>query len=296
MSLATFAVYAEWNIQEMVDLLIAFRRKHGFDLKLRKDYYTNTFLRASSSLTSTQAMIELEELPNLPKDQKRAAAQKVLFSLLRIPIKRILQYLVEPAEYKLITDTACIHLGTVNNLIEQPYVRRKIADATKIYMPSFTKGDWQKIAQALLDLCEVIEAGYETGGCGQVKYWLTRYLQYHEPLYDRDDAQYNQRPFFYDNYLYLFGPEFKAYIFTHCKESLTPKGLGIALKEYGFSGYQMNFKRDNAYISRALWRMEIAKDQTIKSFVNQELLENANRIHSETAKEKDTQKDSVDDY
>lgn len=44
-SLANFAVAAGWDDQEITDLLIARRRTHGDDLKLREDYYLRTIAR-----------------------------------------------------------------------------------------------------------------------------------------------------------------------------------------------------------------------------------------------------------
>ena len=46
LSLASFAVQAEWGDQEIVNLLIAHRRERGEDLKLREDYYQRTIGRA----------------------------------------------------------------------------------------------------------------------------------------------------------------------------------------------------------------------------------------------------------
>ena len=50
MALAHAAVRAEWPDQEVRHLLVAFRRNHGFDLKLREDYYTLTISKARASL------------------------------------------------------------------------------------------------------------------------------------------------------------------------------------------------------------------------------------------------------
>ena len=49
MSLAYHAALCGWSDQEMVDLLIAHRRKHGADLKLRRDYYKLTISKARKS-------------------------------------------------------------------------------------------------------------------------------------------------------------------------------------------------------------------------------------------------------
>ena len=45
-SLANIAAMAEWTDQQITDLVVANRRKHGADLKLRQDYYRNTIAKA----------------------------------------------------------------------------------------------------------------------------------------------------------------------------------------------------------------------------------------------------------
>jgi hypothetical protein len=49
LSLAYFAVRDGWTDQEVVDLLIASRMRHGNDPKLRLDYYGRTIQRARTS-------------------------------------------------------------------------------------------------------------------------------------------------------------------------------------------------------------------------------------------------------
>ena len=46
MALANYAVKAGWPDQEVANLLIAFRRRHGLDLKLREGYYAVTIAKA----------------------------------------------------------------------------------------------------------------------------------------------------------------------------------------------------------------------------------------------------------
>src|SRR5690606_22164271 len=48
LSLASYAVQAGWSDDEIVALLIAARRHHRDDLKLREDYYRRTLSRARS--------------------------------------------------------------------------------------------------------------------------------------------------------------------------------------------------------------------------------------------------------
>src|SRR3990170_2907142 len=52
MSLANMAAKAQWSDQDICDLLIAWRRKHGHPLKLdRMDYYQRTIATARMGVT-----------------------------------------------------------------------------------------------------------------------------------------------------------------------------------------------------------------------------------------------------
>ena len=53
MALASMAIRADWNDQETIDLMIAWRRKHGKKLKLREDYYSRTIAKARASVAET---------------------------------------------------------------------------------------------------------------------------------------------------------------------------------------------------------------------------------------------------
>ena len=61
MSLASMAAQANWTDQEIVNLLIAFRRKHGHDLKLRHGYFATTLEKARSTWSRAQTERNLTE-------------------------------------------------------------------------------------------------------------------------------------------------------------------------------------------------------------------------------------------
>lgn len=60
LSLANFAIAAGWTNQETVDLLIAFRRRHGDEPKLREDYYSLTIGRARASVAHRRAEASID--------------------------------------------------------------------------------------------------------------------------------------------------------------------------------------------------------------------------------------------
>ena len=61
LSMATIALGAGWSDQEVVSLLICWRRKHGHDLKLRENYYGVTLDKAKEPIEIAQAEEQLSE-------------------------------------------------------------------------------------------------------------------------------------------------------------------------------------------------------------------------------------------
>lgn len=64
MSLATFAAIAKWDDQEIVNLLIAHRRRHRENLKLRLDYYSRTLSKAKEAARAYWAEQEADNILN----------------------------------------------------------------------------------------------------------------------------------------------------------------------------------------------------------------------------------------
>ena len=70
LSLATMAMQAGWSDQEVVNLIICWRRKHGHDLKLGEGYYEIILSKAKEPIVMAQAQEQLdEELLLRPEDQ-----------------------------------------------------------------------------------------------------------------------------------------------------------------------------------------------------------------------------------
>ena len=74
MSLANFAVRAKWPDQEVCNLLIAFRRWHGLEPKLRENYYVVTIAKAHEPMEKQQAEEDLQSAQ--AEHPSRAQARK----------------------------------------------------------------------------------------------------------------------------------------------------------------------------------------------------------------------------
>ena len=75
MALANFAVRAKWPDQEVANLLIAFRREHDLEPKLRENYYAVTIGKAHEPMEKQQAEEDLQTTHDAPKTGVQGTAQ-----------------------------------------------------------------------------------------------------------------------------------------------------------------------------------------------------------------------------
>ena len=130
MSLATTALRAGWPDQEVANLLICWRRKHGHDLKLRERYYTVTIANARESIERTRAQEQLNETLLQPPEDEAEVLKDNLAVLFGVDITRIVKYLGDPPIYYMYTEQGNITLGKIGNLISQERFRGLAAAAT----------------------------------------------------------------------------------------------------------------------------------------------------------------------
>lgn len=293
MSLASFTTMAGWSRQEIIDLLIAFRRRHGLPPKLVEDYYRRTCDKAENALYERKKFDELSDIladnalaaidpdtstAEAEEKRKKAvqAAKDCLSAILKINFIKILEFDIHPPEYKIVTDYVSFLVGGIDSLVEQRVFGKRFAEAFKKNIPTMDKQKWLKVSDALLALCEKTSAGEDTSTIGTVRSWLQGFLAHHTPLYDAQEAISSHRPFFMGDSLYLSGPDLRHYVGLHENEVINRKAMGIMLREYGFIPLTINIRGDGRYFSRSLWKIEIAKDAVAQSFVNDSILRNAN--------------------
>lgn len=308
LSLASFATLAGWERQEIVDLLIAFRRRNGLPPKLVEGYYRRTCDKAESVIRERQQFEELNEIlqdntltnidPNKTpeenedaKEKARVAAKAALSTILKVNVLEILKFNIHPAEFKMITDQTSILIGGIKNLVDQPCFRRVFAEATGKYMPKMSETKWATVSTALMALWKETSAGEDTSTIGTVRSWLQGFLANHTPLYDPAEGIKAHRPYFHNGALYLAGPDLRHYVGLYEQEVINRKAMGIMLKEYGFTPLNHNVKLDSGWVSRSVWKIEIAKDPVVKSFVNEDMLRNASQqlLDEQEAEKQDTE-------
>lgn len=265
MSLSTMAAFGDWEDQEIADLLIAFRRKHGDDLKLRTDYYIRTIGKARDAVAKAraeQALFGEKEVPAGTEERPEDAAPpdkkemlKHISALLGVEIIMVNKYLCQPAQYEIVTPSGKHLIGGVSNLIYQNQLRTVLADACGRIIPKFKSDKWDAISQGLLDAADRLSVGLENTTSGQVREWILTYLTKNSILRDWEEAYKTGCPFEKDGKIYLFLADLRKWLALDSREMTPAKTMGTMLRSFGCKSETLNFKTDKGQTSRYVWSL-----------------------------------------
>lgn len=266
MALASIACRNGWTKQEVVDLLIAFRRKHNLPPKAhRGDYYQATLAKAHSDGqqfiardTLEKAVVGTADMLAMPADDRKKKLLEALSTALNVSILRILKYDMDPPEYRLVTNKGSIHLGRVKGLTTQSAFRNAIADATGIWFQSMKPKDWDNAVQIMLNICELVDTGEEATEKGLMKQWLYGYLTEKAPQIttDVDHACLGLIPFTKDTRLFFFGVPLREWIMICHKETVSLKELGKKLRLIDCEPEKVAFKIEGKPAGRSAWSIK----------------------------------------
>lgn len=290
-SLASIAFQADWTDQEIVDLLIAHRRKHKADLKLRKDYYLRTLeklklerkhqekinealethnKRATEiKVALANAKVTLIEAENNGAILEREEILKELEKILGVRIEKLQKFLSEPPSYRLQTSTTNISIESAGDIISQTKFRIKIADATGIVIRPFKKEEWSDIAQLILNACEEIEVGEESTEVGYINSLLRKYLHRNTNFVTLQSIEeYGEKiqeegfPFSLEGYTYISLSEVRKFIRVTNGDVLTTKQVGKLLRMAGWANCKIDVIIDGKRTSRSLFKIKSIAELT----------------------------------
>lgn len=263
-SLASFAFYADWTWQEVVDLLIAFRRKHDFEKKLRVDYYERTLTKAEETVNVNKAKDNIDDIMmninnSLDRDNEdvRQDLSENLSRLIGIPITNIIKLVMDEPEYRLETPVANVNLGKVDGIIDQNNFRKSIAKATDYVMPRMKAARWDQVAQALLKASKKIDMGIEGTVAGMMRIWFQGYFMSGiTVLNDIDEASMSNYPFLYNEQVCIFSEAFRQYVRIHHSEIVSGRQMGIYYREYGCTNININVNVGKKnHTTRSAWML-----------------------------------------
>lgn len=247
LAVATYAAIAEWTDQEIVDLLVATRRRQGENLKLdNQQYYRRTVARAHEGLHREKAsqeiaehVAEMVESAPMADDEEKTDARRKLFdmvsSLLSLEVTNMVRYTSDPPEFAVIIGGHQVHLGVVDFLEGQAKFRsRVLASDVATSIPRLKTDQWDQIVQALRHACVDLDIGSEATDVGAMGVWVTEYLLDRNPVSDPVEAAQSQYPFFDETgRICIFPKPFMRWIFTSRGERVEARKVGRVLRQMG---------------------------------------------------------------
>lgn len=284
MSLAAIAAYAGWSTQEIVDLLIAHRRRYGEtgSHKNMEDYLRRTLRKSAPrhngvpSANPDNPEIAAPQAPPLmppPKRSKESEYGAVMneiaasdsldrtLSLLSgvlgpIQILGIIKYRSEPPSYVMDTNHGKVRFDKVETLVSQTGFRQRVYDVTKRMVRQFKRDQWDDILNIFGDIMEEQDVADDATDAGMVISYLVHYLNDRAPTESLSDAYRTQSSFFKDGQLYIFGPAFRAWIHTNYRHLIAPRELGLMLRNVEASQRTIGFQRPSgSWTTKHCWHI-----------------------------------------
>lgn len=262
MSLASLAVMAGWSDQEVVNLLVAHRRKHGADLKLREDYYSRTLAAAkinafgdTSSVSAIEAAEQVQNDDAVPEDEKRTELLKAISTATKCRITRITKYLSDPPQYRVYSGTDSARFRSPDDLVNQTKFRATLCGAFNRMIPRYKDGEWTKLVQLILDAREDEEAGAEATEKGAIISWLEEYLKDRPPVDDPRETIEPGYPVRIDGVVHISTKPLIQWLWTAMRERYSAQMLGPMLSNIGAVQRRVHLEGEDGRTTRSLWAL-----------------------------------------
>ena len=266
LSLASFGVIAEWPDQRIVDLLIAFRRRHALPAKLRLRYYERTLATAKASVNRVRVVSEQKEKmtegdddgasdegANPEDDQVQNALQSLNVVFPRLKIRGITVFRsTTNTSAVLETQRGTIHLQTTQDILDMNrFVTRVMEGTTIVLVLTFKKSEWLAIAQLIMNAGVPADMEFLSTLTRECDEWIGTYLINNTWAGTPEDAAAEQLPCMYESHIHVH--------FWHCKAWLRQE-LNIRLEDHQFaerltlSGWEPYRKNIGSGPQRTTWR------------------------------------------
>ena len=266
MSLVAQAVGYGWTDQEIVDLIIAHRRKYGDPLKLdsagriRADYFHTAISKARAKSKLQESAQDAQTAVRSGDPEALSAVREEVLSVvsaqLGVNITKVVRYAGEKPVYELWIDNQGAMVGDSGAMMSQSRVRQAIVDASPYaYATKVKEFIWDDICRSLLSIAEIADMGEEQTSAGLVESWLQDYLDRFSPSDDIPAAVLARRPFIVNQQAtYVFMDHLKNWLFAKRMENVAQRDLSVALKRYGAVPQKYNvLMPDGKRTTRYVW-------------------------------------------
>jgi len=93
----------------------------------------------------------------IASEAERKRIFKKTVAMLQAPVETLDNIPITTDHYVIISNGQSIHLGTVQNMIDQECFRQILKDATGVTIPLFNDEEWAIIVSAMLEAAELID-------------------------------------------------------------------------------------------------------------------------------------------
>lgn len=295
MSLSTLAAQAGWSDQEIANLLLASRRKHGDDPKLRQDYYQRTIARAKADTASAIAISDLvaatptgprgtaEETTGSPQYRQEALGR--ISDALQVPVAAWRQHGRENAVFHLVlAGGEDIRIGSASDVLNGRVFRHRLYERTGKVVRPMKSAEWGGICEALANIVDVVDDA-STSDAGRVLEWLDEYLD-QRSIY-RDDnwsaALINRDPFIRpaDGMFYLHAGALQSYLMNNLQMRFSHDGLLDVLRTLGFVRRKVTSRVDGQVRSKWYWAVAPGEaGQDLRAIIERQGIEDRDHAKS----------------
>ena len=254
-SLADIAIRAGWSDQEVVNLLICWRRIHGHDLKLRERYYDLTLTRAKEAIQMGREQEKLEETLTHPPEDEPEVLKDRLDRLFKVDIIRIVRYLGDPPDFYMYTEQGEITIGPIANLASQPKFREAVMAATSIVIPKVSGAVWETRVQAVLNMCEDADLGDASHPDNETRTWVHDYLieRYVRSQDEWEKATQRRSPFIKGDRIRIFLDDLRRWLDTEMGRKLDINILAQRLRRIKAETERIHLQVGGARTTRSVW-------------------------------------------
>lgn len=262
LSLATRAMAAGWSAQELVNLIIAHRRKYmdNPDKAQRRDYLDATLNKAAArkDAEARQKLIEgIRAGEPLPENVKQDPAEilALLSSLLGVTISRFVRYRAEELTYQLELNDRLINNVAIEDLDSQIRFRRMVLSHTDVRIPNFKPDKWGDIVQRLFLAVENVDV---TGGTSRSAFsaWLSMYLTDGVKENDWEKAAIDGSPFRLNGAIYICSEPFRMWLRSSAAQTFSQSALSVQMTKLGHVHEVKNVTNSKGKRTRrTLWRI-----------------------------------------
>lgn len=258
LGLATLAMTARWSDQEVVDLLIAHRRKYSADLKIERGaencYYRMTLNKAAQGtvVVEEDAMLEyFQEHGELPAEVKEdpAAIKTTISKDLGLTITKLIKWCCEPPVYDLEVNGEMVRLGGCDNLWFQSYFDRIVWDATGIVPIEHKPAKWKLIRKMLMEIRVNEDVSPEANTGESLRLWLDQWIK---DVGSTDPENWERfckinKPYTKDGQIYFTLIGLRNYLDVTTRDKLSAKDLAVRLRTLGMvsKGENVSVKGDS---------------------------------------------------